>query len=203
MKRILLCAFIALTVISCQKKELTPAEIAKAAKENSEKVVKEIIEKDIKVRSMGADLHYKLTTIETLKEVNAGTSKKNLIAELAPTLTIPELLIRVNEKIKIAQASSDIESVKGFTFIKTRFEKLEALKDDKAIDYKVLKHQYSVDNLLNPGTRTDVVEYYYFDGADKLIGFVGNRAYKEFHETSTKTDTQADESIMQKIITDK
>lgn len=134
------------------------------------------IENNIKQNAAGMDISYKPLQTDTLAIVDVKTSLKNYSTILkidGNQQSLKNSLQEIDKIILEAQDENDADIYHLWSFRKLRLASLLS-KDSNQIDYKVIKHKYSIKNPLLNDAIIIVTNFYFFDGSNKLIGKVSD-----------------------------
>ncbi|MCZ2084146.1 MAG: hypothetical protein LC112_07710 [Flavobacteriales bacterium] len=169
MKKITLL-FVSLFLLSCSDKNLSQ------------------IEKNITDNAMGADVGYvkgKLEEPLILKYNDVIKIYKDQIGD-DPSTDLDDF---ISSYKRFANDDKQNNNVSGYWHNTGRYKMFETWKglkpDDKV--YSIQKYTYGVNNMLQPGEKRQVTNYYIFDKSDKLITKLDESEYLEYKRDFIKS----------------
>ncbi|HCY81522.1 MAG TPA: hypothetical protein DHV22_07960 [Xanthomarina gelatinilytica] len=172
MKHLILFSLIALLNFSCAEKDQKLQQIEASVIENA----------------MGNDLSY--DPIDT-KEVSKITYKDyfDVVKTMLDTdENIDKTIERVQYIVDKARNENDGNTYHVWNFNLEGLKKYKSATDKNSTDVKVYEHSYSIINPMFDNQKVTVVNYYFFDSSDKLLGKVSESEMKDFKKDFVKSD---------------
>jgi|GEM_PF-2128435 len=178
MKKLILLCSVLFIITACKQQQTDKRILA--------------IEKSIEKNAMGMDIDYKPGKLDTTVIVNAKIATSDLEKEYdAPISTDWSKIIKICTTMYEEHQKNN--NTEGYHYWKWEADHMKRLSKMKpaAVDYSVYKYTYTIKNLVNPSKeRTTVVNYYYFNQADSLLGHLNDDRMNELKRLLIKSDTQ-------------
>jgi len=137
------------------------------------------------------DIGYQPGKLDTVLVLTAERAIPDLEKQMnMPVSTDWDKAIRVSTEVyQNAQAEGDANVYHIFKYMVNR---LEWLKKAKRTDvyFSVYRYNYSVKSVFNEKERTQVSDYYFFNQADSLLGYVDGDKFALVKRKFIQTETQ-------------
>lgn len=155
------------------------------------------IEADIKANAMGMETGYKPGTLDTVLVLRKEDALKDFSKQIGHDVTqTVDTAIKVFTGVyEDAQKEEDNSTYHVWKAIVERLQRLKAAKAGQ-VDYSVYKYTYTINSGLNPKERITVVNYYFFDQNDKLVGHVTDELIKQAKLKFIRSDYQAYDMVL-------
>ena len=178
MKKVILLLSTAISLLSCNE-----------TKKDSH-IIR--IEKEIRTNALGMDIGYTEGKLDTIVVVDTKTALVDLGKqwEIEFPKELPTAISHYTEVYERAQKENDINTFHVWKNITERLKRLKQMKPNQ-IDYSVYRFNYTVNNGLNPKAgKVEVVNYYFFNHLDSLVGQIDETKLKEAQKQYIKTELQ-------------
>lgn len=172
MRKLLLVTLLATIVLGCSKKDIKLEQIEASVIENA----------------MGNDLNYTPIEIKEVTKITYNDYFDMVKTMLNTDEDIDKTVDRVQYIVDKARDENDGNTFHVWNFNLEGLNKYKSASDKNSTDVKVYEHTYSIINPMFDNQKVTVVNYYFFDSSDKLLGKVSETDMKDFKKEFVMSD---------------